>query len=78
MRKLHERPSVRVQPANADMRRLLKHPKAGGFRGEGSMEWPDDMFTRKRLRDGDITIVERNGEQQQRSSGRGHQRARSE
>jgi UDP-glucose 6-dehydrogenase len=40
------------------MRRLLKHPKAGRFRAEGAMEWPDDNFTRKRLRDGDIPIFE--------------------
>jgi hypothetical protein len=40
------------------MRRLLKHPRAGGFRSEGSIEWPDDTFTRRRLRDGDVKLVE--------------------
>jgi hypothetical protein len=57
LRKLHSKPGVRVEPANADMRRLLKHPRAGGFRSEGSMEWPDDTFTGRRLRDGDIKLV---------------------
>ena len=57
IRKLHQRPGVRVEPANDDMRRLLKHPHAGGFRSEGSMEWPDDTFTHRRLRDGDIKLA---------------------
>jgi hypothetical protein len=52
------RPGIRVEPANDDMRRLLKHPRAGGFRSEGSMEWPDDTFTHRRLRDGDVKRVE--------------------
>jgi hypothetical protein len=59
MKKVHSKPGVRVEPKNDDMRRLLKHPRAGGFRAEGSIEWPDDTFTRKRLRDGDIKLVEK-------------------
>ena len=54
MRKMHTRPGIRVEPANDDMRRVLAHPRAGHFRSEGSMEWPDDTFTYRRLRDGDI------------------------
>jgi hypothetical protein len=46
--------TVRVTPANDDMRRLLKHPHAGGFGKESSVEWPDDRFTQRRLADGDI------------------------
>jgi hypothetical protein len=48
---------VRVEPANDDMRRLLKHPRAGGFRSEGSIEWPDDTFTKRRLKEGSITLA---------------------
>ena len=59
MHKLHARPGIRVEPVNDDMRRLLKHPKAGHFRSEGSMEWPDDTFTHRRLRDGDIKVTEK-------------------
>jgi hypothetical protein len=57
MEKIREaRPAgVRVTPANDEMRRLLKHPKSGGFRKEGSVEWPDDRFTKRRLADGSIT-----------------------
>ncbi|MCP3471420.1 hypothetical protein NLM33_18760 [Bradyrhizobium sp. CCGUVB1N3] len=47
--------TVRVTPANHIMRRLLKHPHAGGFPKEGGAEWPDDRFTKRRIADGDIT-----------------------
>jgi hypothetical protein len=40
------------------MRRLLKHPRAGGFPKSGGAEWPDDRFTKRRLADGDITKEE--------------------
>jgi len=56
---LRHRPGVRVVPKDDGMRRLLKHPKAGKFRAEGGLEWPDDNFTRKRLRDGDVTLEEK-------------------
>jgi len=46
--------AVRVTPANDIMRRLLKHPHAGGFPKDGSAEWPDDRFTKRRIADGDI------------------------
>jgi hypothetical protein len=49
--------SVRVEPRDATMRRLLKHPKAGGFRSEGSIEWPDDTFTHRRLKEGSVRLV---------------------
>ena len=58
MHKLKVRPGIRVEPANDDMRRVLAHPKAGHFRSEGSMEWPDDTFTHRRLRDGDVKRAE--------------------
>ncbi|WP_063685537.1 hypothetical protein [Bradyrhizobium stylosanthis] len=50
--------TVRVAPANDAMRRLLKHPHAGGFPKEGGAEWPDDRFTKRRIADGDITREE--------------------
>jgi hypothetical protein len=55
-RALTKQPGVRVVPANDDMRRLLRHPKAGRFRSEGGLEWPNDTFTKKRLRDGDVKL----------------------
>jgi hypothetical protein len=59
VRRIYTKPGLRVEPANDDMRRLLKHPRAGGFRSEGSIEWPDDMFTRRRLRDGSVKLAEK-------------------
>jgi hypothetical protein len=48
---------VRVVPKNDELRLILRHPSAGFFRGAGAAEWPDDQFTRRRLRDGDITLA---------------------
>jgi hypothetical protein len=69
---------VRVLPKNELIRKYLKHePTKIAFRPEGSIEWPLDNFTMRRLRDGDVTIetqdVEMQTAPQQRSS-----RARSE
>ena len=61
---LRQRPGVRVVPKDDVMRKLMKHPKAGKFRAEGGLEWPDDNFTRKRLRDGDVTLEEKSEEKQ--------------
>jgi hypothetical protein len=47
-------PCIRVLPSNDDMRRVLKHPTAGGFRKEGGATWPNDRFTKRRLQD--VTI----------------------
>jgi hypothetical protein len=46
---------VRVVPQDK-YRGVLKHPKAGGFSGEGGKEWPDDRFTKRRLADGSVTL----------------------
>jgi hypothetical protein len=50
------RPRVRVMPRDDTMRDLLKHPRAGKFRSSGSMEWPNDTFTKRRLADGSVTL----------------------
>ena len=50
-------PKVRVIPKNDTLRKILKHGATGrGFPAEGSVEWPLDQFTKRRIRDGDITI----------------------
>ena len=56
------RPGIRVEPRDDDMRRLLKHPNGVRFRSEGSIEWPDDQFTHRRIADGTVKVVE--GQQQ--------------
>jgi hypothetical protein len=50
------RPPLHVAAANDDVRRVLKHPHAGGFHSDNA-NWPDDMFTHRRIRDGSIRIV---------------------
>jgi len=48
---------VRVVPKNADIRKYLKHPATRvGFLAEGAAEWPNDVFTKRRIRDGDVRI----------------------
>jgi hypothetical protein len=71
------RPGIRVEPANDDMRRLLVHPRVGHFRKEGSMEWPDDSFTHRRLRDGDVKRVEQKAEHKDGEHGEHKERSKS-
>ena len=39
--------TVQVTPTNDDYRRVLKHPRAGGFPKSGSAAWPLDRFTER-------------------------------
>jgi len=56
-------PPVAVLPVDDDGRRLLKHPKGGGFPASGSALWPDDRFTKRRLADGSVTREEKRDEE---------------
>jgi hypothetical protein len=49
---------VRVLPRDDIIRRDIVHPvnKIGFPPQGGSIEWPLDAFTKRRLRDGDVTI----------------------
>jgi hypothetical protein len=49
---------VRVVPASDDLRRVLKHPRGVGFPSQGSAEWPNDTFTKRRLKEGVVTLEE--------------------
>lgn len=50
---------MKVWPKNDDMRKVLKHPSVGPFRfPEGPEEWPDDSFTFRLVRDGDLLTEE--------------------
>jgi len=50
-------PRVRVTPKNDAIRKYIYHPRTGmRFPAEGSAEWPLDNFTKRRIRDGDVTI----------------------
>jgi hypothetical protein len=49
-------PGIRVLPRDDKVRKYIKHVPTGiGFRETGSVEWPNDRFTQKRLRDGTVT-----------------------
>ena len=49
---------VRVVPKNDTLRKYLKHPVRGKMNAEGSTEWPNDQFTRRRIKEGDVTVEE--------------------
>jgi hypothetical protein len=51
-----KQPRVRVTPKDDTIRGLIKHPSGVKFPAEGSVEWPLDSFTRRRIRDGDVTV----------------------
>jgi hypothetical protein len=51
-------PRIKVVPTTDEMRRLLKHPTGVGFSGHGGAEWPDDRFTRRRLKEGGIKLAD--------------------
>jgi hypothetical protein len=54
---------VRVEPVNQRVRETIAHPFGGRFPATGSTEWPNDSFTKRRIRDGDIKLA---ADQQQR------------
>jgi len=45
---------IRVTPTDDKYRKILKHPNGMGFRSEGSVEWPNDRFTKRRIAEGVI------------------------
>ena len=51
-------PRVRVVPTD-EKYRTLRHPNGVHFRSTGSIEWPLDKFTARRLREGSIKIEEK-------------------
>jgi hypothetical protein len=74
MQKLAEAAPVGVRVAPQEKyRKVLKHPTRGGFPAEGSVEWPDDRFTRRRLADGSVTREERAEEHRDSGDQRQHE-----
>jgi hypothetical protein len=58
IRAANQIPRVRVEPTQDDYRAVLKHPNGTRFRESGSVEWPMDRFTQRRINEGSIKIVE--------------------
>jgi hypothetical protein len=51
------RQRVRVLPRDEIIRKTIAHPSGNlKFPKSGSVEWPNDSFTKKRIREGDVTI----------------------
>lgn len=59
VRDAREPRKVRVSPTKEEFRTLIAHPNGGGFRSTGSVEWPLDSFTKRRIRDGDVIVEAR-------------------
>jgi hypothetical protein len=54
--KIMEVKRVRVSPATEELRKSIAHPRLGGFRSAGSVEWPLDNFVKRRIKDGSIKV----------------------
>ena len=51
---------IRVLPANQDMLKHLKHPSGIKFTDmKRAVDWPADGFTTRRVRDGDVVVVDK-------------------
>jgi hypothetical protein len=56
---------VRVLPRDETIRKHITHQPTGiAFPATGSVEWPNDRFTQRRIRDGDVTLEEAQEAQQ--------------
>jgi hypothetical protein len=50
---------VKVMPRNDVVRKTMRHPSGNiAFRETGPIDWPEDSFTTRRIRDGDVTVYE--------------------
>jgi hypothetical protein len=48
---------VRVNPTNDAIRKGIAHPSGNiRFPESGSVEWPNDSFTKRRIREGSVTL----------------------
>jgi len=48
---------MKVYALKDNVKKFIKHPSAAmQFNEDGVADWPDDQFTRRRLRDGDISL----------------------
>ena len=57
---LDKKSVVRVLPRDEDIRRVMRHgvTRVGFPTSGGSAEWPNDTFTKRRIKDGDVTVEE--------------------
>lgn len=71
-------PMVKVYALKGHVQRNITHRPTGyKFTADGSAMWPMDQFTKRRLRDGDISL-ERPDTPAQEQAGRGQQQRKIE
>lgn len=59
LKALVEVPMVSVLPKDANIRKYIAHmPGNIRFPAEGAVRWPYDKFTKRRIADGDVTLVQ--------------------
>ena len=64
---------IRVRAKNENVRKFIKHPITQmRFRNDinETVEWPDDAFTKRRIRDGDVEVVDEAKETDNKASAR--------
>jgi hypothetical protein len=49
---------MKLKAKNETLARVLRHPNGMGFSADGTTHWPRDQFTLRRIRDGDVTLVD--------------------
>lgn len=49
---------MKVKARDDVIAKSIKHPSGVKFGADGTAHWPDDRFTKRRIRDGDITAVD--------------------
>jgi hypothetical protein len=63
-----KRPMLQVEPTKDDYRKYLKHPNGTKFpQNSGSALWPQDRFTRRRIADGSVKVIEQSAQSSSRS-----------
>lgn len=68
----HERPrnTIKVRAKNEKFAKAINFLFArlgrAGFSSDGTAEWPRDAYTARRIREGDVTVVEAEPQQQPR------------
>jgi len=61
---------VKVRAKNENIAKYIKHLRGSPFTREGTAFWPLDQFTQRRIRDGDVTIVEQEEQKAAKAEGR--------
>lgn len=68
-------PMVKVEPRDANVRAFIKHlPSGRGFRETGPALWPYDQFTKRRLKEGAVTLAKEEHKEDHKENHSAHHR----